>query len=105
MFKNLVKEDHPLNSFSTGNLKTLSQIPEEKGFKIRDMMIEFYEKYYSANLMRVAIYGSYSLDELEKWAIEKFSLVPNKNLSKNTFSSDLFSVERLGSLVEIVPVK
>lgn len=105
MFKDLIREDHPAHTFSTGNLHTLHEIPESKGTNIRQLMIDFYEKYYSANLMKVSIYGKEPLDVLEKWAIEKFSAVPNKDVPVIHFPSDPLRPEQLRKMVEFVPVR
>jgi insulysin len=99
------RPDHPLNSFSTGNLETLGKVPESRGTNIRDLMIEFYKKHYSANLMRVGIYGSESLDQLEQWAIEKFSDVPNKEIPTLVYPSDPYGSEQVKKMVQIVPVR
>lgn len=71
---------HPFSKFSTGCLETLSNKPE-----IRDILLEFHDRYYSANLMRLAIYGKDSLDQLEAWTVELFSDVPNKQASLPTW--------------------
>ena len=44
-------------------------------------MRTFYEQHYSANLMRLVVVGRQSLDELERLVAEKFSAVPNRQLS------------------------
>ena len=54
LLKSLARADHPLHSFSTGNLQTLGEEPKKLGKNIRDLMMQFYERYYSANLMRVS---------------------------------------------------
>lgn len=105
LFKSMARPDHPINSFSTGNKETLGDAPKAAGSNIRDMMIAFYKKYYSANLMSVVIYGNSSLDELQKWAVEKFSGIPNHDFPRCTYPSDPFRVEQLQKVVEIVPVR
>ena len=47
-----------LASFETGSKETLDRDD------IRKLVLEFYEKYYSANLMSLVIMGSDSLDVL-----------------------------------------
>ncbi|RMZ82427.1 hypothetical protein DV737_g2137, partial [Chaetothyriales sp. CBS 132003] len=78
--KSLSNPKHPYHHFSTGNLKTLKEEPEKRGVKIRDEFIKFYEKHYSANLMKLVVLGREPLDELEDWVVELFSDVENKNL-------------------------
>jgi insulysin len=65
LFKSLAKKDHPFSRFSTGNLKTLGEAPKSQGFNIRQLMIKFYEDYYSANLMKLVVYGKEPLDTLQ----------------------------------------
>ncbi|RMD43758.1 hypothetical protein DV735_g1339, partial [Chaetothyriales sp. CBS 134920] len=78
--KSLSNPKHPYHHFSTGNLKTLKEEPEKRGVKIRDEFIKFYEKHYSANLMKLVVLGREPLEELEDWVVELFSDVENKNL-------------------------
>ena len=50
------------------------------GLDVRQALLDFYNTYYSANQMTLAISGRGSLDTLQRWAIELFSPVPNKNV-------------------------
>lgn len=81
--KSLSNPKHPFSKFSTGNLETLRDVPEKRGIKIREKFIEFYEKHYSANRMKLVLLGKESLDELEQWVEELFSGVKNKDLPEN----------------------
>ena len=105
LIKSLAKSEHPFSKFSTGNLDTLGTSPKNEGVDVRKLLIDFHAKYYSANIMRVAVYGSESLDTLQKWVEEKFSLIPDKSLEINRFSSEPYGADELGKIVEIVPVK
>lgn len=71
--KNFMREGHPNSKFSCGNLETLNI----KG--IREKVIDFYEKYYSAHLMKLVVLGKESLDTLEKEIRDKFSQIKKKN--------------------------
>lgn len=51
IWKNSTKKDHPLNKFSTGDKNTLNVL------NVRDMLLSFYKKNYSANLMKLVVYG------------------------------------------------
>lgn len=84
---------------------TLGDVPKAAGTNIRDLMIAFYRKYYSANLMNVTIYGQDSLDQLQNWAVEKFSSVPNQHIERESFPTDPFRREQLSQFVEITPVR
>ncbi|RLL97604.1 hypothetical protein CFD26_106184 [Aspergillus turcosus] len=81
--KSLSNPAHPYHHFSTGNLKTLKEDPQQRGLEVRSEFIKFYQKHYSANRMRLCVLGRESLDELEKWVEELFSEVENKDLPQN----------------------
>lgn len=48
---------HPYSKFGTGNKETLDVIPKEKGINVREELLKFHEKWYSANLMTLAVLG------------------------------------------------
>lgn len=79
----LCNSEHPLNRFTTGNIKTLYEEPLAKGIDVRQRFIDFYEQNYSANIMKLVVLGRESLDELESWVVELFSGIENKNLAQN----------------------
>ncbi len=76
--RHLSREDHPYNSFSTGNLGTLEGIQREE-------FINFFNQYYSANLMGLALTGNASLDQMEAWVREYFSPIENKGVERIRF--------------------
>lgn len=47
---------------------------------MRKEFIDFHDKHYSANRMKLVVLGKESLDELEKWVGELFASVHNKDL-------------------------
>ena len=75
---------NPFRKFGTGNLNTL------KFDSIRNDLLKFYNSYYSANLMKLVVYSSHSLEELEKMAIEKFSDVPNHKFTRPVYKDHHF---------------
>jgi insulysin len=83
--KSLSNPKHPFSRFGTGNLKTLKENPAKQGLNVRDELIKFYDKYYSANIMKLVLLGKESLDQLTQWAVEKFSAVKNKGIPVPTF--------------------
>lgn len=62
------------------------EIPKKQGIDIREALLAFHREYYSANLMTLVIVGQESVDQLEAWAREFFSGVPNTNANKPTWS-------------------
>lgn len=105
LMKSCARGDHPFCSFSTGNADTLMKIPESLGLNPRDVVIEFYKKYYSSNIMKLAVYGNDSLDVMQKWVEEKFSAIPDKSLTSPRFPSDPYRPEQLAKLLQVVPVR
>jgi insulysin len=65
-----------MNNFHTGSLDTL------KKDNIRDVLIDFYNKYYISNNISVCIASSKSLIDLKKIVIDKFSQIPNKSFDQ-----------------------
>jgi len=57
--------NHPYSKFGTGNIETLDQIPKEKGIHVREELLKFHKKWYSANLMSLAVLGQGETRELK----------------------------------------
>lgn len=87
--KSLSNPNHPFCHFSTGNLEVLKTDPEASGINVRDKFMEFHDKHYSANRMKLVVLGREPLDVLQKWAVELFSGVVNKNLTPNRWTEEL----------------
>lgn len=86
--KSLSNPKHPFCHFSTGNFEILKTIPEAAGINVRNKFIEFHDQHYSANRMKLVVLGRESLDVLEKWVVEYFSAVVNKNLPLNRWPDE-----------------
>ena len=103
---------HPFSKFFTGNKKTLLDGPKEQGIDLRNELIKFYNKYYSANQMTLAIVAPQPIDALKKMVDEAFSEIPNRNVGKPEdawagvppFSSENSIIPSFQHVVEIVPV-
>jgi insulysin len=103
--KSLSNTKHPFCHFSTGSLETLKTIPEAKGVNVRDKFIEFYEKHYSANRMKLCVLGREPLDVLQAWAVEHFSPVKNKDLAPNRWEDEVpLTKDQLGTQIFAKPV-
>ena len=81
--KSLSNPKHPYHHFSTGNLETLRDAPRKRGVDIRQAFIDFHDKHYSANRMKLVVLGKEPLDELQTWVADLFADVQNKNLPQN----------------------
>ena len=66
-------ERHPTHHFSTGNKETLGSVP-------REVLLNFHNAWYSANVSRMSVLGRESLNELQAMVEGMFSQVPNKDV-------------------------
>ena len=103
--KSLSNPQHPYSKFGTGNLVTLQEEPLAKGLNIRDELLRFHHKYYSANVMRLVILGRESLELLEDWVRTKFALVSNRNLPAPSHGTNIWSDAELKTHYFVKPVK
>ena len=102
VIKNISDNKDPYDKFGTGNFETL-QKPN-----VRDVLIEFYNKYYSSNIMKLVIYDNKSIEDSEKYVTELFSLVKNKNVVLKNFDYQ-FNIndnkhQECNKLIKIVPL-
>ncbi|WP_456376521.1 insulinase family protein [Thiolapillus sp.] len=94
----------PHARFFVGNLETLSDRP---GSKVRDDLIDFYHKHYSANIMGLTVVGKEPLPELRSWVEEKFAAVPDNNAHPDNPEEGelLYLPSQLPLKVDVVPLK
>ncbi|PIA15389.1 hypothetical protein COEREDRAFT_87811 [Coemansia reversa NRRL 1564] len=90
LINSLSNPNHPHSRFSVGNKKTLGNYSPKKLCK---RVTEFYNRYYSADIMKLVISGSYSLDELTEMAV-------NHPLTKNELGK-VIHFETLSNINEI----
>lgn len=103
--KSLSNPRHPYCHFSTGNFEVLKTEPESCGVNVRQKFIDFHEKHYSANRMKLVVLGREPLDVLQTWVSELFSGVPDKKLAPNRWLDSVpFGPEHLGMQCFAKPV-
>lgn len=102
--KSLVN-NHAYSKFGTGNKWTLWENTKENDIKIREELFKFQDRWYSANIMGLSVYGRESLDELEEMVLSKFSAVKNKNIKAPEWEPLSFEGEGKAMLLNVVPVK
>ncbi len=93
--------DHPYSKFSVGNLDTLKDTPSKS---LRDALLAFYEAHYSANNMRLVVLGKEPLPVLKDWVVEKFSNIPDRNITRREVSQPFFNENALPKQVNIQSV-
>lgn len=106
LWKCTANPEHPFSQFSTGNIDTLltnlKARDEDPSARVRD----FYQEHYAPNLMKVAVVGRDSLDELERMVRQCFSGVkPKEGIQKAQTGPDAVLPEQLGCLIKAVPVR
>lgn len=98
MIKKSLLDDFPINHFTCGNKKTLS-------IKNIDILVkEFFDKYYSSNLMHLILFINNDIDghNLTKLIKDTFSKIKNKNLSVERKFGQLI---KSSQLIEYIPNK
>lgn len=100
VLQEVMNPQHPFSQFSVGSLETLADRP---GASVRDDLLAFYRKHYSANAMRLVVMGAEPLDELEAMVAQRFVQVPNHEYSAEAIDAPLFEPERLPMLVNVQP--
>ncbi|KAJ1836683.1 metalloprotease [Coemansia sp. RSA 2711] len=95
----LSNSSHPFSMFSTGNLETLRDGSQRLGLDIRQEMIRFYQKHYSADIMRLVVAGNYSVDQLIEWSAAKFSAIASKGDSRPASPGHPLTPGVLGKIV------
>ncbi len=75
--------NHPFSLFATGDKNTLAAAD-------RQVVMDFYKKNYSANLMRLVLMSPAEGSQLQELAEKYFEDVPNLNIEKPKFDDKLF---------------
>lgn len=101
VFKSLLNPAHPMAKFSVGSIQSLA--PDGDYSALREALIAFYEQHYSANKMRLVVYGREPLDTLQGWVETKFSSIPNQQRPVTHIDQPLFERGKLPLQVGIVP--
>lgn len=96
--KQVMNAEHGWSNFAVGDLRSLS---DSENLQIRDALIDFYQQYYSANLMSLVVSGPQSLDELRGLVEMRFSDIANFQAEPYVDKAPLFSEEQLPLQLEI----
>ena len=81
----LIDKKLTINNFFCGNIDTLNK-PE-----LRDVMIDFYNKYYVSHNISISIMSKYSIEILYNIINTTFNNIPNKKYDNITFNKPLFN--------------
>jgi insulysin len=108
-------KDHPHSKFFTGNKKTLLEETKRKGLNLRQALMDFYSRYYSADQMTLAVVGPQSLSALKKMVKTAFSGIANlqvgppeqswKGIIPPYDNNGNSQIPSFGHVVKVVPVQ
>jgi len=100
MLQHHAYEESRLNRFNCGNLESLKQDG------IREALLDFHKTWYSSNIMRLVITGKHSIEQLEKWAVDLFSSVGNKEVVVPNLGEPkaAFNADNLGRICKYRPI-
>jgi len=84
----IINPNHPASRFGVGNLQTLSDKPDSS---LKEELVAFYKRYYSANNMKLVLAGKQSIATLKKMAITSFTTLPNNHIEQPAVNVEAFS--------------
>lgn len=94
--------EHPASQLSVGNLDTLSDQPDAK---LQDALLAFYDRYYSANNMKLTIVGKQSVEELKALVEKHFANIPNKNIPHPEITLPGLTEQQMGKHIHYQSLK
>jgi secreted Zn-dependent insulinase-like peptidase len=100
VLQSIMNPEHPYSRFAVGSLDSLADRP---GRTVREDLLAFYRKHYSANAMRLVVLGSEPLDALEAMVAERFAQVPNHDYQPSPVEAPFFDPEDLPLFVTVQP--
>ncbi|KZN39086.1 insulinase family protein [Pseudoalteromonas luteoviolacea] len=78
--------EHPANRFLIGNLETLGDKPQSN---LHQETVDFYNQYYSANIMKLAMISNLPISEMQAKAVKHFSSIKNKSIEEPVVTSEI----------------
>ncbi len=104
--RQLVNAAHPGSQFSVGSEYTLRDRGGTDGqHTLRQQLLDFYARHYSADLMTLAVVGRESVHELANMARQLFSAVPDREAEAALFTQPYFSPAHAASRLDVTPEK
>ena len=98
MIKTTMNEAHPINHFTCGNKDTL------KGDDLHERVKDFFDKYYSSNIMHLILFVNNDIDKtvLINQVKDTFGKIENKNVQLNKKYGDILNPN---NFVKYIPNK
>jgi protease-3 len=92
--------EHPISQFSWGNLDSLA---DKENNKLQTALMDMYNTYYSANLMKGAMISNLPIADMKKLAKQHFEKIPNKNTPRPKMTVTVAKSEHLKKVVHYIP--
>lgn len=93
--------EHPASQLAVGNLETLADKP---GSVLNDELKAFYERYYSANIMRLVMVSNLPLAEQEALARKHFAGVVDKHIDEPEVKVPGITADEMGKKIHYTSV-
>ena len=100
--KDTVNPEHPFSQFSVGNLDTLA---DRGGKNISEEVQGFFQRYYRAQYMTLAIEGPQTLAELKSLAEQRFSSIKSADSPLAKITQPLYLAKNQKIKIDVCPVK
>jgi protease-3 len=95
-----LNSEHPISQFNWGNLDSLV---DKKDNKLQAALVDMYNTYYSANLMKGAMISNLAIADMKKLAKQHFGKIPNKNTPRPKMTVAVAKPEHLKKVVHYIP--
>ncbi|KAJ2481712.1 metalloprotease [Coemansia sp. RSA 2320] len=90
--------DHSNAEFMQWCIAALKSSAKTHGLDLYDELLKYYTMYYSSDIMKLAVHGKRSLDQMVEWTVAKFSAIKSKGNSVQIRSTHPVSSEFLGKV-------
>lgn len=100
--KQILNPGHPASRFSVGSNKTLQ---DRDTVSVREKLVEFYRRWYSANIMALTVVGREPLDHLESMVVDRFAHIPNRKVEPPLYIQSYLNRDLESPLLKVVPAK
>jgi protease-3 len=94
--------EHPARRLTVGNLETLSDKPDAT---LHSQLLSFYDRYYSANNMKLTIVAKQPLNELAELATKHFSGIADKRISRPEIKIPGITAAEKGKVIHYKSIK
>ena len=95
-----LNSEHPVSQFNWGNLETLS---DKENRTLHEELVEFYQQYYSASIMKASMISNQPIAEMEKLAQKHFGKIIDKGIPTRSVDVPVAKSDTLKKIIRYVP--